>query len=190
MALSLLKDPDARNDPPRPLLEHLLAFGILAILAKLECTSQDLLCLFAQRRLFLVVLILVLVLVFFLLVEFFLELALDDFDVFLGVFEIVIEVNRLFQISDRFTPSRNAGTRFLSLLAHAEMRIRQVVRSLRGHILVRHTHCTFEFLLGFFKIAELVLARSNIIEQKRICGLRFAGLHVLFKRSGIIASGK
>ena len=25
MALSLLKDPDARNDPPRPLLEHLLA---------------------------------------------------------------------------------------------------------------------------------------------------------------------
>ena len=25
MAISLLKDPDARNDPPRPLLEHLLA---------------------------------------------------------------------------------------------------------------------------------------------------------------------
>ena len=25
MAISLLSDPDARNDPPRPLLEHLLA---------------------------------------------------------------------------------------------------------------------------------------------------------------------
>lgn len=33
MAISLLKDPDARNDPPRPLLEHLLALRDMLVFA-------------------------------------------------------------------------------------------------------------------------------------------------------------
>ena len=33
MAIELLKNPDARNDPPRPLLEHLLALRDMIVFA-------------------------------------------------------------------------------------------------------------------------------------------------------------
>lgn len=36
MALSLIKNPDARNDPPRPLLEHLLALRDMLVFAALS----------------------------------------------------------------------------------------------------------------------------------------------------------
>ena len=36
MAIELLKNPDARNDPPRPLLEHLMALRDMIVFAALS----------------------------------------------------------------------------------------------------------------------------------------------------------
>ena len=67
------------------------------------------------------------------------------------------------------------------------MRVRQVVGGLRGHLFVRHAHGAFEFLLGLFVIAKPILARTDVVEQKRVRGFGLAGLHILFQCAGIIA---